>query len=254
MEGRKVSTGEPEGSEIMEIKNIPLSRYIDGLKNNEYFSFVRYGDGEWKCIFMEKGRNGRAQEINPKLHKHMIKSFLNCPRHGIYFGMQRNVLDIKSLAHRIKSYLKYHPSTRWALADVFHYASRAGTLFPLIKQLRSMKVVIVGPEFLRDLSARTFKYHDFIEVPPRNAYGVYDKVVAAVLKSREKLKGNVVYSFSAGPSANIFIQDLFPKMKNSYLIDFGSLWDIFCGRRTRGYMIKARYDSAKLHRNLGLQR
>jgi len=149
---------------------------------------------------------------------------------------------------------KHHLKIGWVDADVFHHASRDGILFPLIRQLRKMRVVIVGPDFLRRPSKKIVKYKQFISVPPKNAYGSYQSIADAIRLAHKKLGDDVVYSFSTGPTSEMLIQDLFPEMPKNFLIDFGSLWDIFCGHRSRGYHKTTNYSDKKIHRNLGLKR
>jgi len=156
--------------------------------------------------------------------------------------------------HRVVGYLREKRlNLKWVNGDVFHLASKFGQLFPLIKQMRKMKVVMIGPGFQKRIANRAFRYQAFIQVPATNAYGAYNNIVNSIKDAHNRLGDDVVYSFSTGPSAEILIQDFFPKMKNNYLIDFGSVWDIFCGHRSRKYMDKEKYPSAKIHKNLGLK-
>jgi len=238
----------------MKVRDLPLKHYIGRMARNKYFSFVRYGDGEFKTLYRNRGRNGRSQEINPRLHAHMEKSLIECPKSGIYFGLQRGMLRTDESTHRVIEYLRRKQlNLKWVNGDVFHLASKSGQLFPLIRQMRRMRVVMVSPEFHKRIVNRIFKYQIFIRVPTTNAYGAYNRIANSIRAAYKQLGDDVVYSFSAGPAAEILIQDLFPEIKNSYLIDFGSLWDIFCGHRSRKYMSKEKYSSAKIHRNLGLR-
>lgn len=235
----------------MKARNLPLKHYINRMVHKRYFSFVRYGDGEWKALTKEKRQNGRAQWISAKLHNRMNRSFLDCPKNGIYFGLQANIIRNPDLAQK---YLrKHHLKIAWVDADVFHHASRDGVLFPLIRQLRKMRVVIIGPDFLRRRSKKIVKYKKFISVPPTNAYGSYQSIIDEIRLAHNKLGDGVVYSFSTGPTSEMVIQDLFPEIPKNFLIDFGSLWDIFCGHRSRGYHRTIDYSVAKIHRNLGLR-
>ena len=233
----------------MKARNLPLKHYINRMVHKRYFSFVRYGDGEWKALTKDKRQNGRAQWISARLHNHMNRSFLDCPKSGIYFGIQANIMRNPGLAQK---YLRqHHLKIAWVDADVFHHASRDGILFSLIRQLRKMRVVIIGPNFLRRGCKKIAKYKQFIAVPSKNAYGSYQLIIDGI---RLAHKGDgVVYSFSTGPTSEMLIQDLFPEMPRYYLIDFGSLWDIFCGHRSRGYHRTINYPVSKIHRNLGLK-
>lgn len=185
----------------------------------------------------------------------MTHSFLKCQREHIYFGMQSGMLRSGKTKHRVVGYLNRNRANRkWVNADVFHRASRSGKLYSLIKLMRKKKVVIVGPKFLKQLKVRTFSIQKFIQCPSSNAYAAYDVIIKAVRSAYVELGDDVIFSFSTGPSAEIIIQDLVAEIPNSYLIDFGSMWDIFCGRRTRKYMSKEKYLDAQIHRNLGLRK
>lgn len=237
----------------MEIKNVPLSRYVDRLKNDKYFSFVRYGDGEWKAILGKGDRAGRAQRNTEEFRRDSKLTFLeSCGSSGVYFGMQNYALRQKMFQTAIPRFLQENSiGIRWVNADVFHYASRDGKLAPLIGEIRRKNVVVIGPGFLRGLQKRAFKYRKFIEVAARNCHSQKREVMNAVLATQKELGHGALYSFSVGPSAEVFIPPLFNKAPQNFFIDFGSLWDVFCGRRSRGYtMNKEKYTNDILKRNL----
>ena len=57
--------------------NHPSSFYIDKLKNNEYFSFSRWGDGEFFCAAGIEGANCDHHNYSPELKNGLIKSLKN---------------------------------------------------------------------------------------------------------------------------------------------------------------------------------
>lgn len=237
----------------MEIKDLSLEYYISRMVLKKHFCFVRYGDGEWRALFQTSGWNGHSQKISPKLHKDMKDALLKGSRFaGVIFGMQRYAM--RKMPGRIRAFLTQNKllNISWVDADIFHHASANGILFPLIRQMRKMKVVIVGPKFLRGLSQEVFAYKHFIEVPLKNAFGSCDAIANAIRTTHVKLGSDIIYSFCVGPTSEILIQNLFQKMQKSYLIDFGSVWDIFCGHRSRGYLKAGRYPNSKIQTNLGL--
>ena len=240
---------------MIEIKKIALDQYVDRLKNNKYFSFIRYGDGEWATLFGGAKRvSCGLQSVNKWIHTDMLESLIaHVGAPGLIFGMQHYA------ARKFKKYIKIFlcrhklEGISWLEADVFHYASRAGLLYPLIEQLRTMKVVIVGPPFLRMIKDGIFNYSAFVEVPRKNCYTYQESIKSSVLAIHEKFRENVVYSFCCGPLAETLILRLHEKMPGNFLIDFGSLWDIFCGRRSRGYTRRKTYTDGILKRNLGIE-
>lgn len=141
------------------------------------------------------------------------------------------------------------PDARWYCGEVFHKASMKGQLFPLIEQLRKMHVVVVGPSYLKSLHPKIFKCAGTIPVRSRDCHTHYKDTLASILKARRTLKGPVVVSFSAGPTAKVLIHDLHSQIgQDTFLIDFGSLWDPYVGRKTRRYHVRVR--GAILQRNL----
>lgn len=234
------------------MKDMSLHQYVHRLKNNKYFSLVRYGDGEWQALIKGSGVLGTGRQvINSQIQTDMIRSLTShATDPGLIFGIQN--LATRIYGHRIPSFLQKHrlENIQWVNADTFHFASRAGLLYPLIEQLRKMKVVIIGPGLLRNLPDRTFHYAKFIETKPKNCYTQQSVIKSSILQIHNELKENVVYSFCCGLLAETLILDLHYQMPKNFLIDFGSLWDVFCGERSRGYTRSKKYTDDILKRNL----
>ena len=243
-----------EGSKAMKIKEMPLCQYVDKLKDNKHFSFVRYGDGEWIALIKGSGSVAcRMQVVNPQIQSDMIRSLTDhAAERGIIFGMQN--YGFRIFGQLIPDFLQKHQleSIQWVDADVFHNTSRDGLLYPLIEQLRKMKVVIIGPNLLRSLSGH-IHYAKFFEVNMKNCYQDQVAIKAKILQVHSELKENVVYMFCCGPLAKTLILDLHLQMPKNFLIDFGSLWDVFCGVRSRGYTNNKKYTDDILRKNMGLK-
>jgi len=151
------------------------------------------------------------------------------------------------------SWLEEHKliKIKWIDCTVFKGASNGGKLLSLIQELRRQRIIIIGPSFLRNLRKTAFNFLDFIEINPKTGY-LDRTVMPQVLKCQKKYGNGLLYSFSMGPGANICIPNLHHKMSKNFLIDFGSVWDIFCGVRSRKYMNPRLYSDKTLRRNLGL--
>jgi len=240
---------------IGKIKNLPLSQYVDFLKNNRYFSFVRYGDGEWSALLETSGKIDfyETQLLSPESNRDMREALIqNFNSSGIIFGIQKYAVRI--MGERIERFLKENNlEISWVDSDIFHHASIDGTIFPLIEEMRKKKVVVVGPKFLEKLPDRTFNIIRFIEVPGNNAYSKKDEIMKAILEIHQELKEDIVYSFSTGFLSKILILNLYRKMPNNFLIDFGSVWDVFCGNKSRKYSKSKQYTIQILNKNLGIK-
>ena len=161
------------------------------------------------------------------------------------------VRAVKCMGKEIRQFLdKNGVGVEWQDADVFHYCNNAGTLFPLVQRLRAMKVVVIGPNHLRRLEDSVFPYSGFIEIPLKNCYLDKEDIFRRIREYWEK-SGPAVYAFSASMTANVLIHRLYPLMgQTSWLIDFGSLWDVYVGVKSRSGYEKEDW-TARIRKNLG---
>lgn len=218
-----------------------LQWYVDKLRNGERFSFARYGNGEWDCILnlYHRTRSG-SQRFTPDLREALTKS-LTHPA-GVFTALQStSYLERLGLLPKAEAWCGQNDvRTTWHDGEVFTRASRSGKLYPLIEALRMQRVVVVGPRWLMKLPFASV----FVAVPTRDCWTQADALEA-------QLRGlqNVVVAFSAGPAAKVLIHRLAPAIgKHSWLIDFGSLWDPYCGVKSRTY--HKRLTPELLRRNL----
>ena len=69
------------------------------------------------------------------------------------------------------------------------------------------------------------------------------------------MQEDVIYSFCAGPAAEVFIPKLAEELPNNFYLDAGALWDVFVGERTRRYtQDKVLYTNEIIKKNLGEMR
>lgn len=238
----------------MQVYTYNLDLYVRWLKEGRVFSFVRYGNGEWGCILGTISRTpSDSQRLDIfGLRRGLVRGITTHQQDSSYLlAMQsRTYLERVRLLKPVKQWLVNNaPEAQWVCGEVFHKASLKGRFYPLIAQLRRMCVVVVGPVRLRGLNQKVFRGARFVSIRSRNCYENYKNILASILKVRQEFRGPVVISFSAGPAAKVLIHDLHDQIgENTFLIDFGSLWDPYVGRNTRSY--HSRVKGAILERNL----
>ena len=228
------------------IRDENLDYYVDKLNNNVPFSFSRFGDGEWNAILGKPGHNCDGHEYFPEMGKQLRNAVIN--NLSYIYSIQN--MAIRNEGRKISLFLKKNNvNLEWHNSDVFHYANIDGRFFPMIETLRQKKLVIIGPPHLRDLK-NCFNYDSFIEIPPQNCYLKLNDIKDEIITyGRNKKK--VVYSFSASMPANILIHELFPIFGNdNWLIDFGSVWDVYVGVKSRGHYNSEKWQDI-LKKNLG---
>jgi hypothetical protein len=214
-----------------EIKNSGIDYFVAKLQKGIPFSFSRFGDGEWSAILGDSGENCDGHRYFPELGRDLGTALIN--KQDYLYGMQYRA--VKNLGWGIFKYVRRNRiHMQWHDADVFHYCDNAGTLFPLVRQLRTMRVVVIGPSHLRRLTENVFTYDHFIEVPPKNCYLEKNRIRDEVKAYYEK-NGPALFSFSASMTTNVIIHELFPLMgPTCWLLDLGSLWDSYVGVDSRG--------------------
>lgn len=215
------------------ILNKGLSYFVGRLGDNNPLTFVRFGNGEWDCIFGTRNVTGSGSQVldDDRLSKGVLRAAVfNGPDY--LKGVQHEGF-LRRTGHwdRVRSFIG---EDEWYQADVFHWASKNGRLFPLLERLRNLRVGIVGPSWLRRLQ-EIVPFSWFVEVPSKNCFDQYSQIRTKVLLS----PGVDLYSFSCGPAAKPMIYQLHKCLgQESFLIDFGSLWDVYCGVSSRGYHYK----------------
>lgn len=226
---------------MLPIKSPGLSFYVDRLKTGERYSLARYGNGEWDCIFKSRMRTGSGSQLLkvPGLRQGLIDSLVqrSSASDTYFLGIQSpSYLKRCQLWDKLVGWQQVNcPGIHWHNGNVFHYASMRSTLYPLIEQLRKMELIIVGPPWLEGLK-KVFPSMKFVYVRPKNCFATYKDIRSGIVSMLKTCKAPVVVSFSAGPATKVLINSLHDKVRDGcYLIDFGSLWDIYAGKQTRRY-------------------
>lgn len=206
---------------------------VEELKMGSKFTFTRWGNGEFLCMRFPdpKRKNASGHHFFPDLSEKLQAALRKA------IDQKCHDIGLQNMCYKDQD--KYVPlwaqalDIVWAFGDVFHYASIEGKLFPLIAQLREMPLVFIGPPYMRAIDKILPSVEEYIEIPLVDCW--LDR--KRILKELEACKVEGVYCFSASLMADPLITRLHPKPK-SWLINFGSLWDVFLNRNTRSYHSK----------------
>lgn len=240
---------------MRELKQLGLDWHILRWKNFKYYSYVSWGHAEVNVLLHTKGRSRGwvKYPFSPELSRRMRENLEKYSEEkDLIFGLSYKVWRAWNLKPYGEDWIKKQRlwDIDWTPYTVFSGASKQGTLFPAIKELRKHKIIVIGPEFLRLVSQKLFQFIDFIEIHPTQGWSDLS-IIKRVLECKEKYGNGIVYSFSMGIGSCLTIPTLHRSMRGNFLIDFGSTWDNFCGRLSRSYMKPLRYPKSKLWRNLG---
>jgi hypothetical protein len=221
----------------MKVRDLPLDHYVDQLKAQTPFAFVRYGNGEWDCIFSRyhSTRSGSHTLLIARMRIELERSIREAyTEMGYHMALRSTSLNVP-----VRSWLTEQcPKRNWVECTAFYRASRHGRLFPFIDALRHDKrpLIVVGPDHLRGLAQRGLDIDTFVEVPPKNCYYQKRDILRQILNAPRP----AIISISAGPPAKIMVFELWRRLRdtNSVILDLGSLWDVYCNVQSRRYHSK----------------
>lgn len=234
---------------MIDVFNPGLNYYVTKMDAGQPFTFIRLGDGEWSAIVQDRARtSSRSQTLNhTSLQQGMIKVIARAPDDPRY------ILALRQTSYRanITAWLEQNtpPHVRWHDCTVLYKASKKGQLYPFIAALRCLEVpiVLIGPERLAGLDGKVFPVGRHVVIPGRNCWAMREHILDQALKTR----GPACYLLTAGPAAKVFAWSLFARAgKHSWILDCGSLWDPYVGKRTRTYHKGMLNNPAIIRRNL----
>lgn len=229
----------------MKVVEHPIEWYVEKINKNEPFSICTMGDGEFIAAFGQHvgGENAEATVYSQELCDQMRESF-KFKAENFYFSAPAGLKDagltgigevrIDRFLNDIGADIEFHEMEIW------DQAMKAGNFGGFIKALRAKNVCVISNQALRLLTP--LKYDKFIEIGYPNCFLEVDRVVQEVLEYGKP----GVYLIAMGIPAVLVAQRLHGKIKDSWFIDIGSVWDTFVGiGRQRGFRAELYADHNK---------
>lgn len=217
----------------IQIQSLDLSYFVKHLETRNYFSFVRYGDGEFASILGRQGVNCDGHQYFEKMGQELQRT-LKEPHKGNYlYALGPKAARV--MRNEVTPWLgDYAKRLIWYDTEVLLHASLQGALAPLIEALcREHQVVLVGPAHLYSIVTQQNYRH--VLTPTINAWQ-FKKQIRHTLKFIIAQCAPTVVLFSAGMVSKILIWELFAEYGNKMMLwDTGSLFDMYCGVDSRSY-------------------
>ena len=211
--------------EGVEDEKITYAKMIDDLKSYKNFKFSRFGDGEWNCIFNKLGQNCDGHKYFPDLGEALRRVVLAEPKYTV--GIQPlSMSPTYARSEQIKEFCS-GLNINWVNSDVLHSASIDGELQKFTDALLGRYVIMVGPSHLS-------KLFDCVHITT-----LYKDCWLQYKSIREQVEFhvdgayNAVVLFAASMMSEVLIDD-FADFPHTF-IDVGSVFDPFCGVKSRSY-------------------
>jgi hypothetical protein len=189
------------------------------IKQEINFKFARYGDGEFNCILGKHGHNCDGHQYFPDMGARLMTAI---KRANYMIGIQPLAMGI----YPDKVLKLTHGKTIYN-ADVLHNASIDGELSKFLDAVSDRYVILVGPSHLSQ-----FFNAVHIVIPEKNCWREYENVRQQIQFHIDGVRGAVVL-LAASMMSEVLIDD-FSEEPHTF-IDVGSVFDPYCGVKSRKY-------------------
>ena len=215
----------------MLIRSESMNHYLKWMVDGHHFAFAGFSDAEWYCMMglREGERTGLGQIISAehgKLLFDVMKRRKNDER--FLFAIPECIKEIPGLCNGDPDWFLGRNDIRivgYERDRVTDDLAKAGKLYPFIRQLQDMNVVMIGPAPHRKCEF-FLRYKHFVEIESPNLHlnpGGIERAVKEAIGYYQP----AVYLVSAGVSAAVIIDRLYGKIEGSWFFDCGSMWDGF---------------------------
>lgn len=211
------------------------------LRDKEPFSLSRWGDGEWNAVLRQRPPDRQNcdghhffSDMSDALENSLRERVSNPQCYNYEIGMQP--LGWRLFSEQIQAWLTANNAVApWCNADLMVKPSMVTRLAALQEVLRELQVIVVGPWHLQGLKTR-FPVASFIQVPLKDCWLEYPDILAQTKTAIAAQTGYCAVLVSTGMPAKVLVHDLYrTTIERAAVVDCGSIWDPYCGRRTRSY-------------------
>lgn len=233
-----------------------LQYWTDLINNNNNFSFIKFGDGEFYCMMGEQGNNCDLHPYSRELGIKLIEAWnffssTNIP--NIYiaewgdqpgsFGTPQHVRPVQNINNPVHLFLQRllqsksshnFKLTNFEIVIQNTLSAQKYNFYKSIK-LTNRRKIFVGPERLQEV--KSFLNTDYlIQIPLRNTFSKYEDILTSC---KSLLTDNCIVMFSSGMPTKSIIHKLLEYKNNITCIDVGSGFDaLFVGGTREGQLPK----------------
>lgn len=215
--------------------NLPAEQYLEKIRNNQPFSLSRFGDGEVLCMFHNGWlhENCDGSRFTDDLIEPMKQIFRN--QYPYYHCLLDCSFDLNG--DKFREFIEQTcPDMDFYNGEIWQHLSFSGRITELIETISKYNPVFVGAEHLSNLAEMTgMGDMSLIQTPEKDSFQKFQAIYDLIMLAHGN--GARFFGFSTGYTTKILIDTLFPYIgHDSFLIDFGSVFDPYCGHLSRDGM------------------
>ena len=207
-----------------------ITDYITNcVENNIPVTFLKYGDGEFNCVFYGYGTNCDNDTYTQNLQNGLLESFKFLVENvnNVYIGLWHN-LETKSqwesLVSKNVNWVNYHTIIIDKKDDY-----QKLKLYKSIKYSTRKKIIVCNELLVK---SKLLLNMDHVVIVPFNNW--YDNKFNSILNEISEFindDNNHIVITCCGMSAKVLICELNKKFPNGIYLDFGSSLDLICTKR-----------------------
>jgi hypothetical protein len=210
--------------------------FIEKMKNNEPFSYVRLGDLEWRILLHNRGNDEHFSniEIQNKLKNILSKNV------GYYVSFSYKLFITTHVYTGSKNMITTLMTPyKFVDSDVFNNLIRYENInyFELLEDVFKIKnIVHIGNEHILNIVPTMINIYDRIIVSKKNCYINYDIIKSKIIEIIDNYTGTepLIFAFCSSVMSVIMIDDLYNIYGTQHtFIDYGSFFDFFLGFASR---------------------
>ena len=220
---------------MKDIIDLPVEHYLEKIRNNQPFSLSRFGDGEVLCMFHNGWlhENCDGSKFSDDLVEPMKQIFRN--QYPYYHCLLDCSFDLNGGI--FKQFMEQTcPDMDFYNGEIWQHLSFSERITELIETISVHNPVFVGGSHL-DKLAEMKRMGDMylIQTPEKDSFQKFHAIYDLIMVAHGN--GARFFGFCTGYTSKILIDTLFPYIgHDSFLIDFGSVFDPYCGRLSRDGM------------------
>lgn len=215
--------------------DLPAEFYLDLIKTSKPFSLSRFGDGEVLCMFHNGWlhENCDGSKFLDELIEPMKQIFRN--QYPYYHCILDCSFDLNG--DKFTEFVEQTcPDMPLYNGEIWQHLSFSDRITELVEALSLHQPVFIGASHLSKVSKmNSIGDISHILTPDRDSYKSFNRIFDDCMKYHEI--GHRFFAFACGYTSKILIDTLFPYIgHDSFLVDFGSVFDPYCGVLSRDGM------------------
>lgn len=209
-----------------------LHVFVEKIKVNDNFSYIRFGDAELMCMSgTYKGHTKDKHDYSKELSQDLNTAFLSlCNRPDTYMGKwdtDHNTHILLRIIER-ESIQKKFVGFHLLDSDKININEHQYLFYKTIKESKRKKIFVANDGLTRMTSF--LNIDEMITIPKINAYNAIEGIKQACLQSYVK---DAIYIYCAGMNTKLLINEMTMRHPDSTHIDVGSAFEPFYNNRTR---------------------